>query len=205
MKRFYVAVLTGKSGVGKSLAAEYLSAKGVRVIDGDVLAREAVAPNSKCLSMLAARFGEDIILEDGALDRKKLARICFSDEERKKQLDSVIHPFILSLLEDRMDKLRAAGFSYCVVQAPALLESGLDRICDRIVLITAERKTQLERIIERDGLTEEEAKMRLDAQTDEQTISLIADHIIENRGSKEEFFKKLDELVDLFERWFARE
>jgi len=203
VREFHVVALAGKSGSGKSLAADYLASKGVPVIDGDMVARDVVAPGSDCLRLLAEEFGTEILLEDGSLDRRKLGELCFSNSSRKERLDAIIHPFILSDMKRSFEELGNKGFKYCVVQAPALIESGFQSLSDRIVLITAEREKQIERITARDGIEEKAAGMRLDAQICEQRLRELADVEIENNGTKEEFLSRLNSLRSLFSEWFS--
>lgn len=202
MKRPFVAALTGGSGAGKSLAAGYLSSKGVPVIDGDDIARKVVVPGSRCLSLLVDEFSSDILFEDGSLNRKKLGAMCFSDSGKRERLNAIIHPFIIEDLKESVEALHGEGFRYCVVQAPALLESGLHTFCDRVILITAGQNLQIARISKRDGISEEDAKARLDAQAGDERLREIADVEIVNDGSKAEFLAKTEELLQLFSEWF---
>ena len=205
MKLFYVAALTGRSGTGKSLASEYLAKKGVPVIDGDVVAREVVTFGSKCLKELTEEFSSDILNADGTLNRKALADIAFSDLAKKTKLDSIIHPYIIDDILNRFDALHKQGYKYCVVEAAALIESGLYANCDKIIMVKSSREKQIERIIQRDGLTKEQAVRRLDAQLSDELVKQLADWTIVNDGTEQEFYKKLDELIEMFKKWFEKE
>lgn len=202
MSKFYVAALTGGSGTGKSYASDYLAAEGIPVVDGDVVAREVVFPGSRCLSELAAEFGEGILREDGSLNRRKLAAIGFSDQKKKARLDAITHPYIIERMLNRFEHLHKDGYGYCLVEAAALVESGLYANCDKIILVTAGREQQIARIIERDRLTREEAETRIEAQLNDSLIRSLADYEIENNGTLEEFRQKLDILKESFQRWF---
>ena len=203
MKDFYVVALAGQSGAGKSFAANHLMNLGIPVIDGDAVARKVVLPGTECLSRLAGEFGNGILTKDGSLDRSALAEICFSDVERKQKLDSIIHPYILSDMFDRFKKLRDEGVKFCATEAPALLESGLLKYCDRVVLISADERKKTERIMKRDGLTEIQAERRISAQTKDEDVRPIADHEIKNDGSEEKFIGELNDLIELFDEWFG--
>ena len=203
MKFFYVAALTGRSGTGKSLASVYLSKKGIPVIDGDDVAREVVVPPSKCLNELVKEFSDEILSKDGTLDRKALADISFGDRRKKEMLDRITHPYIIESILEKFEMLHKEGYKYCVVEAAALIESGLYANCDKIVLITSSRDNQISRIIRRDGISAQQAEMRIDAQVSDETIMQLADYVIENSGTQEEFHNKLDELINKFEEWFS--
>lgn len=203
MSKFYVVALTGQSGTGKSFASDYLATRGIPVIDGDVVAREVVFPGSRCLRDLVEEFGKGILTEDGSLDRRKLADISFSDAKRKAKLDAITHPYIIERMLHRFDELHREGYRYCVVEAAALVESGLYANCDRIVLITSKRALQVERIMRRDGITEAEAETRIAAQVDDSLVRSLADYEIENNGGMDAFIEKLDALAVCFEEWFT--
>ncbi len=202
MKRIGVVALTGRSGSGKSFAANYLISKGIPVVDGDAVAREVVLPGTDCLKEISNAFGKDILNLDGTLKRRELADRCFSDPEKKKLLEEIIFPHILARMEDYFEEYLGKGYRYCIVEAPALIESGLDKRSDRIVLITASKECQIDRIVERDSLTREQAIARITAQKNENEIRRIADFEIVNNGTKEELIAKLDELITKLELWF---
>lgn len=204
MSRFYVAALTGRSGSGKSYASDYLAARGVPMLDGDDVAREVVQKGERTLRELVKEFGEDILLPDGALNRRRLADICFADPKKQEVLNSITHPAIIRRLTARFDELKEAGKGYCVVEAPALIESGLYAVCDRIIMICAPFETEIERITERDGITREQAEARLNAQADPETVRPLCDVVIDNDGSLIDFDKKLAELKDKLDEWFIQ-
>ena len=204
MKRFYVAALTGRSGSGKSYASEYLAEKGTLTIDSDVLAREVVEKGSKCLDELVEEFSSEILKADSTLDRKKLADICFANERKKSKLDRIIHPYIIERLLSCFDELKENGARYCVVEAGALVESGLYAVCDRIVMITADEDKQIERIMLRDGITLQQAQTRLEAQLHAAELKDLCDMIITNNGTLEEFDIKLDSLAGQLNLWFEQ-
>lgn len=205
MNKFYVAALTGRSGSGKSYASEYLRAKGIPSIDGDDVAREVVRPGEKCLRELVREFGEEILHEDGTLNRRLLGDLCFSDSRKKERLDAITHPYIIERTTVYFDRLKEAGHRYCLVEAAAVVESGLYIVCDKLIMITSDRAAQVGRIIARDGLTVEQANTRLDAQIDEDELRALCDIVIDNSGSLEEFNQKLDALAEKLEHWFGEE
>lgn len=205
MKRFYIVALTGRSGSGKSYASDYLATLGVPVVDGDALSREVTGKESRCLDELVRVFSPGILTEDGALDRRKLGDICFADPAQKRRLDAITHPYIMERLLQYFEAFEARGDRYCLVEAAALIESGLYAICDKIVLITADEPLQAERIMRRDNLTEHQAKRRLEAQMRVDEVRDLCDMIITNNGTLAEFKTKLKQLAQNLEDWFKDE
>lgn len=203
MKKFYVAALTGRSGSGKSVASQYLSQKGVSVIDGDVVAREVVAVGEPCLDELVRAFSRDILNPDGTLNRRYLGDLCFADPKKKKKLDAITHPYIIDRSQEYFDEQKRLGAHYCVVEAGALIESGLYAWCDKTIMVTADEDKEIERICKRDSLTEEQAKRRLQAQMHPDEIQDLCDVILTNNGTLAEFYAKLDELHRQMDAWFA--
>ena len=159
--------LTGPTGSGKTMAALWLAERGAAVIDCDLLARRVTAPGSPTLAKLAEVFGKEILAEDGTLDRALLAKRAFSDTEATKRLNAVTHPAILALVAAQLDELRAADTAVAVIDAPLLYESGLDRICDGVLAVLADREVRLRRICERDGIDREAGLRRMAAQPDD--------------------------------------
>lgn len=176
MKRVKIIGLTGQSGAGKSTAAQVFEQNGFAVINADSLVKRVYEQNEYCLGAVAAHFGSDIINSDGTLNRKLLAKRAFSSEENTRALGGIVHPFVLS---EFLKELKAAS-GYAVFDAPQLFESGIDVICDTIVSVVAEESTRLARIMNRDGITEDEARQRINAQLSEEFFRANSDYIIEN-------------------------
>lgn len=174
--------LTGKTGAGKSSVALLLKEKGFFVIDGDLVAREIVLPGSEALGQLSAAFGKDIILADGSLDRKRLAQRAFSSSENTALLNEITHPFIKKRFEELLHKAEEEGFERAVIDAAALLESDCRELCERIIVVHADEKTRLERILRRDGITPEQALTRIRGQKDDDYYLSQADYVIVNDG-----------------------
>jgi dephospho-CoA kinase len=158
--------LTGGIGSGKSTAAEFFRLNGFEIIDTDELAREATAPHTPVAQKMAETFGPQYIRSDGSLDRAKLAQVVFSDPHARKLLEDITHPAILSLMWQRVERLRARSSAPAavVLVIPLLFEVGMQDQVDRIVLAWASPQEQLGRIMRRDNLTEQEAMKRLSAQ-----------------------------------------
>ncbi len=172
--------LTGKTGAGKSTVAAFLKEKGFYIIDGDVIARHITDKGKPALKLLADAFGEDILNEDGTLDRRLLASRAFSSRENTDKLNSITHPLITEEFEDEIGKAVKEGYDKSVIDAAALLESECKNLCDRIIVVYAPGEIRLKRILSRDGITEEEAETRMKAQKSDEYYFSHADIIVKS-------------------------
>ena len=173
--------LTGQTGAGKGYVGEILANLGMSIIDTDLVARQAVR-NSEVINLLKAEFGEDIVV-DGALDRAKLARRAFADKMKTQALNSITHPEITKLTAELIHKAESDGAKAAVIDAPVLFESPLAAVCDKIICVTAPEETRLARIMERDGISREDAILRMKAQKDEEYYKSKSDIVIVNDGN----------------------
>lgn len=172
--------LTGKTGAGKSTVAEKLKNHGFRVIDGDVIARSITEKGKPANSLLANEFGCDIIESDGGLNRKLLASRAFKDRESTARLNAITHPIIKAEFEKELEKAELDGFACAVIDAAALLESSCKELCEKIIVVTAPAEIRLARILKRDGIAEEQALSRMNAQFPDEYYNEKADIIIRN-------------------------
>lgn len=172
--------LTGKTGAGKSTVAALLSKKGFFVVDGDVVARRATEKGSPVLKSLAEFFGEDILLPDETLDRKKLASRAFASKEATEKLCELTHPEIHRLFLEEIKKGEKDGFERCLIDAAALLESPSKKLCEKIIVVHCPQEIRLERILKRDGISKQQALQRIHAQKDDGFYLSQADIIINN-------------------------
>ena len=155
--------LTGQTGAGKSTVTEAFAEKGFVVIDCDALTRE-LQTRPEVLSMLSQAYGPQILKEDGSLDRRMLAAIAFSEPKQTEKLGTLMFPPIKAEIDVQIKLAEASGKKNILLDAPTLFESGLDKICTRKVSVIAAEDVRRERIIRRDGITEEEAVRRMSAQ-----------------------------------------
>jgi len=182
---FLLVGLTGGIGTGKSTVAAMLAARGAVVIDADRLAREVVEPGEPTLARIVQEFGPEVLGPDGRLDRKALGALVFADPARRRRLEALTHPPIRARLDARLEALARAGFrGVVVVDAPLLVESGLHRAMDRLVVVTADEATQLARLMARDGLDRAEALRRIRSQMPLAAKARLADHVIDNSGDR---------------------
>lgn len=193
---FRVFGVTGGIGSGKSRVAALLRARGVPVVDADELAREVVAPGSAGLSEVVSAFGPEVLGPDGALDRKRLGALVFSDETARKRLNAITHPRVRALSQARFTELAQRGATLVAYDVPLLFEAGLDAVLRPVVVVAASEPTQLARIVARDGLSEAEARARIQAQLPMDEKRRRADYVLENDGSLEALEAQVDQLLE---------
>lgn len=178
-KNHHILGLTGPTGAGKSTVGEYLRKRGFYWIDCDAQTRSPAVYDGECLRELAEAFGSQV-LREGTLDRAELARQAFASQEARGKLGEITFPRILRRIRQLMAEGEAQGYRGIVLDAPTLFESGLDSACSRILVVDAPREERLARILRRDGLTEERALERLDAQPAPEFYTAKADWVVDN-------------------------
>jgi dephospho-CoA kinase len=186
-----VVALTGGIGSGKSTVSRHFETLGVPVIDADLIARDVVTPGSPALQEIRQRFGPAIIQADGRLDRAQLRGLVFEDNEKRQQLEAILHPRILSEMKTRLKTLTAP---YAVLVIPLLLESNQRALADRILVVDCPTSQQIERVQVRDGLEESQTRQIIAAQADRATRLAAADDVLDNSGSLEELLRATEEL-----------
>ncbi|MEY2248537.1 dephospho-CoA kinase [Streptomyces sp. BF23-18] len=170
--------LTGGIGAGKSEVSRLLVAHGAVLIDADRIAREVVAPGTPGLAGVVDAFGEDVLAQDGGLDRPKLGSIVFADPQKLAVLNAIVHP----LVGARSRALEDAAPEDAVVvhDVPLLAENGLAALYDLVIVVDARPETQLDRLVRLRGMAEEDARARMAAQASRDKRLAIADIVIDN-------------------------
>ena len=181
--------LTGGIACGKSTISAYLKEFGIPVIDADECSRAVVEKGSIGLEKLTEIFGNKILEKDGTLNRKALGQTVFSDSEQLSLLNSVMEPLIREEIFRRLNQENNADL--VVLDAPLLIEQHYDKICDFIMTIDVPKKIQLERLIERDKLSEDEAKSRIESQLSSRERNGFADVVIDSSGTVEQTRKQV--------------
>jgi dephospho-CoA kinase len=187
--------LTGGIGSGKSTVAALLRDRGVEVVDADALAREAVAKGSAGLSQVVEAFGDAVLDASGDLDRKRLGALVFDNAEERRRLNAITHPIVRELSQQRFAELDRQGVELAAYDVPLLFEVGLDHVMRPVVVVHASEATQVERVVRRDGLSEDEARARIRAQLPLAEKRARADYVIENDGTPEQLVAQVDALL----------
>jgi len=175
--------LTGGIGCGKSTVSAMLGDLGAAIVDADELARQVVAPGSPGLAEIVAHFGGDILDDQGALDRKKLGAIVFADPQARAVLESITHPRIAAAGREAIAAHCAAGADPVIYDAALIVERGLHKMMNGLVVVAVDPQVQLDRLQSRDGLSVADAQARIDAQLPLAEKLAVADHVIDNSGS----------------------
>jgi len=188
--------LTGGIGTGKSTASKILNELGAFIFDADKEAKNILKNNETIQSELIAEFGTDIMSGDENIDNNKLARIAFQDQDHQLRLNSIIHPYVFQEIDKNFDDvLEKSAYDIFVIDAALIYESGADTHMDYIIVITALLKVRMERALQRETLTRDEILKRIDLQWPEEEKIALADFVIHNDSTEEEF---RDSITDIY-------
>ena len=188
--------LTGGIGSGKSTVAQLLVRHGWELVDADQIARDIVEPGQPALAELAQAFGEDILQEDGSLDRGLLASRAFSSREKTAVLNSITHPRIHEETQARFDAARRAGADFVVYDMPLLVDKGLHKDMDATIVVDVDAEERVRRLVAYRGLDEEDARRRIEAQIPDDVRRAAADFIIDNNGPREALGEQVEGAVE---------
>jgi dephospho-CoA kinase len=192
----YLVGLTGGIGSGKSTVAARLAERGAEVINADVIAREVVEPGGPALPGLVERFGEEILQDDGRLDRRALAAIAFADDRSRADLDRLTHPHVAGRIASRIAELGgqegARSDQIVVVDHPLLIETQQTGRFDAVVVVVAPRDVRTARLCEHRGLDREDVEARMRAQVDDDARRAAATHLVDNSGDLEGLLDQVD-------------
>lgn len=187
--------LTGGIASGKSTVASMLRKMGIVIIDADVEARLAVKKGELAYNQIIKVFGHELIMADGEIDRQKLGSIIFHNDQKRLLLNQIVHPEV----RKRMSKLKEVaiekGANLVILDIPLLFESKLTDMVDKTILVYVDRRIQVERLMERNGLSYQEAEARINVQMPLSEKISLADAIIDNNGSLIETKRQLDEIL----------
>ncbi|PLX81194.1 MAG: dephospho-CoA kinase [Desulfuromonas sp.] len=178
--------VTGGIASGKSSVIDYFDRLGADVLSADQLAREAVLPGSLALAEIRVVFGDAFLLDDGTLDREKMAAEVFADPASREKLEKIVRPSIAVLAGKRLDELRQKDIELVVYEAPLLFEAAVEGRVDRVLTIWVRPDVQLQRLCRRNNLTEDEARQRILAQFPQEVKVVRADELLDNSGSLEQ-------------------
>ena len=188
----YILGLTGGIATGKSTVSRYFSDKGYAVVDADVVARRVVEPGTEGLANIVAHFGTEIIQKDGTLNREKLGAMIFSDAEKRETLNNLLSAQIRRTIMADTETLVNANQPLIVLDIPLLYEAGYQTHCDAVMVVYTTEAVQLERLMARNNLTEEEALNRIASQEPIETKKDRADIVIDNNGPLNHTYEQVE-------------
>jgi dephospho-CoA kinase len=183
--------LTGGIGSGKTMVGEMFAQLGAEIIDADQLARDVVEPGQPALGEIVERFGPDVVQADGRLDRAKLGGIVFADASARAALNAITHPRIRERMQAAVSE-RKDRSGVLILVIPLLYESARTALVDKVIVVWVDPQTQFRRLVERGGLTDEQAQQRIAAQMPLDQKRALADHVIDNRGTPEETRRQVE-------------
>lgn len=187
--------LTGGIGSGKSTVAAMLRDQGIRVVDADQIAREVVETGQPALAELVEVFGQDILNDDGTLNRQELANRAFATEEATNALNTITHPRIEQETQRQFDLAAAEKENFLVYDMPLLVERGLHEEMDMVIVVHTDIEERVRRLVEYRGLDEDDVRRRMSHQVDDVTRLASADVLIDNNGSVDHLRKQVDDFL----------
>ena len=195
--------LTGQTGAGKSTVSKVFVQNGFRLIDADAISRHVVARGSHCLADLQECFTDAILTPDGELDRKVMASIAFSDHRKLEMLNTIMYPYIVGEILRMIHRFSQQNHKLILLDAPTLFESRADDFCDLIISVVAKPELRMQRIMERDHISEKAAQQRMEMQLTEEFFRLHSDTVLENNSSFSELWDAAQELSAKLIRYYA--
>lgn len=187
--------LTGGIASGKSTVSAYLKSKGIPVIDADVEAKKVLDIGSKAYFDLINAFSDSILNEDKTVNRKKLAAIVFKDKKLVARLNEITHPRVVERTKAILAELAAKNIPVAVIDAPLLIEAGLNSIADEVWVVYTSPELQIERAMQRDNSTREQVTNKMDNQLSFEEKLKYADHVITNDGTLKQLYVQVDGIL----------
>jgi dephospho-CoA kinase len=187
--------LTGGIASGKSTVSNMLKGRQITVIDADIEARLAVKRGEPAFTQIVKEFGSDLIMQNGEIDRQKLGSIIFHDDQKRQLLNQIVHPEVRKRMTRKKEEAIANGEKIVILDIPLLFESKLMFMVDKIILVYVDQSTQLQRLIDRNNLTFEDADARVKSQMPLSDKIGMADELINNNGTIAETKAQLDNIL----------
>lgn len=188
--------LTGGIASGKSTVAKILESLGAAIVNADTLSREVVEPGREAWQEIVAAFGAEVLQPDQGLDRQKLRTIIFNNPEARRKIESIIHPRVRALAEQKIRDHTAAAYDVVVYEVPLLFEGNLHEWLRPVILVACDVDTQLQRLQQRDGLDRAQAQKHIDAQMSLTEKRRLADYVIENNGSVDDLKRQVEAVLE---------
>ena len=188
--------LAGGSGSGKTTVSALFAEHNIMPVNTDEIYHNLTSSKTPCLSSIADEFGKGVLNEQGTLDRKALGAIVFADKEKLGRLNTISHYYVLNAVRDIISDAERQGYSGVIVDAPLLFESGFDKECDIIIVVTSAKGRRIERIVARDGISQSEAAKRISNQLSDEFVCARADFVITNNGTPSELKRQVEQVVN---------
>ncbi len=191
-KQKTVIGVTGSFGSGKSTVAGIFASYGAELIDADKLAHRVIQPEARAYKRICSAFGEGFIKENKTVNREKLAKAVFRDKSLLKKLNAIIHPEVIRMIKSG---IKASKAKLIILDAPLLLEAGLEEIVDKLIVVKITRQKQFERVQKRDSLSKADISRRIRCQIPLRVLERLADFVIDNSGRREETKKQVEQIM----------
>ncbi len=202
INRSIVIGLTGGIATGKSTVAKMFSDLGAKVLSADDIVHDLL--NRKDIRrMILEEFGEGVFDRDGTIDRKKLGSIVFSDSEKKIRLEAIIHPYVLQDLAEEAERFRGSENGVLILEIPLLIETSFTGKVDKVIVVTAEQETQINRLVKRYGICRDEALQRIKSQLPLSQKVKFADWVINTDGTLVDTQKQINKVWDAIQKALA--
>lgn len=186
--------LTGGMGSGKSTVSQIMSELGAVIIDADKVGHEAYQANTKTWQDIVTVFGNQVVAQDGSIDRKKLGAIVFGNPEQLKRLNRIVHPRMFEMMKERIEQYKRQGIKVVVLDAAILFEANWTPLVDEVWVVIASEPVVIARTVTRTGLPEEQIRSRLRSQMSNEERIKRAEHVLQNDGTLDELRVKILEL-----------
>lgn len=186
--------ITGSIATGKTFVTDYLKTKGYNLIDADVLAKDVLNFGEKGYYEAIEYFSESILDDKKNIDRKKLAKIIFNDDDKKKVLENIVHPQVIKKIQEFISNIKKSEIAF--VSIPLLFEIHFEKYLDKIVVVFSKKDIQIKRLMERDNIDLEYAEKKINSQLSQEQKVKLADYVIDNSFTKEETINSINEVVE---------
>jgi dephospho-CoA kinase len=190
-KKSVVLGITGGFGSGKSTVARIFASFGAKIMDADKIAHRVINPGSKVYKKIVATFGRGILKQDREIDRQKLARVVFNNKNSLKRLNNIVHPEVIRIIKNEIKVSRA---KVAVLDAPLLLEAGLEKIVDKLIVVKITKDGQFKRIQNKTFLSKTDILKRIASQIPLRVKARLADFVIDNSGTIEKTKKQVERI-----------
>ncbi|MBU3829284.1 MAG: dephospho-CoA kinase [Candidatus Limosilactobacillus merdavium] len=188
--------LTGGIASGKSTVSNLLRLAGYPIVDADQIVHQLQSAQSKGLAKLATAFGNQILNPDQTLNRQKLGSIVFGDQEKLTKLNEIMQPLIREEIWRQVDNYKKQQLPYVILDIPLLFEANYASDCDQVIVVYVDRSTEIQRLMQRNGYSREEAEQRIDAQMPLEEKKGLADIVINNNGDEDHLKQQVAKLID---------